>query len=309
LNKRIAVIVLIAILAISSCMLLGIPKAKADMTDVKILSYSTYVSPADSYTSYAGDFIVVGEIQNQGTEIFNLPQITAVAYTSDGTPLASSGSSAYVKDLLPGQKAPFYIDFTTDSADPNGNYSGTLGWIPVLDHVSLSLWAENATDTMYRGLVVAGSTSYSVGGVYSVTGYIQNTGGNLTGNVWAVTTFYNSTGGVVAANYTVFLTHSLAPNASVPFTATPMDNTPALSSEITSYSVIVQNMDYQPPASTTPTPTSAVSTPTPVVTQSTQPTASPSPQGGSDTLLYAGIGVVVIVVAIAAMLFIRKRRS
>ena len=65
-------------------MLLGVPKAKADMSDVKILSYSTYVSPADSYTSYAGDFIVVGEIQNQGTEVFDLPQITATAYTSDG---------------------------------------------------------------------------------------------------------------------------------------------------------------------------------------------------------------------------------
>ena len=290
-------------------MFLAIPKAKADMSDVKILSYSTYVSPADSYTSYAGDLIVVGEIQNQGTEVFNLPQITAVAYTADGTALASTGNSAYVKDLLPGQKAPFYIDFTVDSTDPNGNYSGTLGWIAVFDHVQLSLWAEATNDTMYRGVTVQAKTSYTVNGVYSVTGYLQNTGSNLTGNVWAVTTFYNSTGGVVAANYTQFLTHSMAPNASLPFTATPMDNTAALSGEIASYSVIVQNMDYQPPASTTPTPTDSGSTPTPVVSPSTQPTATPTPQGGSNTLLYAGLGAVIIVVAIAAMLVIRKRRS
>jgi len=309
LNKRLAVILLIASLAISSCMLFGVPKAKADMSDVKILSYSTYVSPANSYTSYAGDFIVVGEIQNQGTEVFNLPQITALAYTADGSVVASAGNSAFVKDLLPGQKAPFYIDFTPDSSDPNGNFSGSLGWIPILDHVQLSLWAENTTDAMYRGVVVQGSTSYTVNGVYSATGYIQNIGNNLTGNVWAVTTFYNASGGVVATNYTNFLTHSLAPNASVPFTASPMDNTAALSSEITSYAVIVQNMEYQPPASSTPTPTASGATPTPIVTASTQPTASPAPQDGSNTLLYAGVGVVVIVVAIAAMLVIRRRRS
>ena len=285
------------------------PKAKADMSDIKILSYSAYVSPADSYTSYFGDYIVVGEIQNQGTEVFNLPQITALAYAADGTILASAGNSAFVKDMLPGQKAPFYIDFTLQSSDPNGNYSNSMGWISVLDHLQLSVWAEATNDTMYRGVVVAGKTSYTVGGVYSVTGYVQNTGNNLTGNVWAVTTFYNASGGVVAVNYTNFLTHSLAPNASVPFTATPMDNTAALSSQIASYSVFVQNMDYQPPESTAPTPTESSATPTPVVTASTQPTLTPTPEASSNTLLYAGVGVVVIVAAIVVMIVIRKRRG
>jgi len=309
LNKKLVVIFLIASLAISSYMFFGMPKAKADMSDIKILSYSAYVSPADSYTSYFGDYIVVGEIQNQGTEVFNLPQITALAYAADGTILASAGNSAFVKDMLPGQKAPFYIDFTLQSSDPNGNYSNSMGWISVLDHLQLSVWAEATNDTMYRGVVVAGKTSYTVGGVYSVTGYVQNTGNNLTGNVWAVTTFYNASGGVVAVNYTNFLTHSLAPNASVPFTATPMDNTAALSSQIASYSVFVQNMDYQPPESTAPTPTESSATPTPVVTASTQPTLTPTPEASSNTLLYAGVGVVVIVAAIVVMIVIRKRRG
>ena len=310
-NKKKAAIILIALFAVSTCAVLDLPKAKAqNYSDIKILSYSTYISPADSYTSSAGDLVVVGEIQNQGNAVWDLPEITGFAYTTDGELAASAMSSAFVKDLLPNQKAPFYLDFNSMTTNPNGNYSGTLDWIPYLANVTLSLWAAPTNDSMYRGLTVSGLTSYSVGGVYSVTGYIQNTGNDLTGNVWAVTTFYNSTGGVVACNYTAVLTSSLAPNASVAFTATPMDNTAGLSSEITSYSVLVQNQPYVAP------------TPTPVSTETPAPTVSPGPStsyvsptqpagsqhsSNSSTLMYSVIGAVIIVVAIGIMLLIRKR--
>ena len=318
-NKKLAVIFLIASLAVSSFMVLGliVPKAKAqDMSDIKILSYTTYVAPADSYTANAGDFIVVGEVQNQGTAVWDLPEITAVAYTTDGVAVASAGNTAFVKDLLPQQKAPFYIDFTPDATDPNGNYSGTLDWEPLFDHVTLTVWAQPTNDSMYRGLTLAGSTSYTVSGTYSVTGYIQNTGGNLTGDVWAVTTFYNASGGVVACNYTDFLdleTHALAVNQSVPFTATPIDNTAALSNSIASYSVLIQTKAYDPTELATPTPTAAPETPTPsaVASATVQPTPPPSSQESSlsSTTIYAIVGAVVIVAAIAVMLVIRKRRT
>jgi len=312
-NKKIVAIIVIALLAVTSCAVLGLPRAKAqNMSDIQILSYSTYISPADSWTSYAGDLVVVGEIQNQGSSVWDLPEISATAFITGGIPVAYTTNSAFVKDLLPGQKAPFYLDFNYETTDPNGNFSGTLDWIPLLSNVTLSLWAQPANDSMYRGLTVAGSTSYSVGGVYSVTGYIQNTGPNATGNVWAVTTFYNATGDVIACNYTDFLTSSLAPGASVAFTATPMDNTPTLSSEIANYSVLVQNEPYVAP---TPTPTST-ETPAPTAspqasTSNAQPTQSTGSQqsSNSSTLTYAVVGAVVVVVAIGIMLFVRKRRG
>ncbi len=310
LNNKAFVIILAAALAVSSIAAFGIQTAKADYSDIKILSYSTYISPGPSATSYSGDLIVVGEVQNQGNSVFELAQITAVAYTKDGQPVANVFNSAYVKDLLPGQKAPFYMDFNVYSTDPNGNFSGTVAWIPDFDHVQLSVWAQETNDTMYRGVQVLGSTSYNVNNVYSVTGYVQNTGTELTGNTWVVTTFYNSTGGVVAANYTGFLTHSFAPNASLSFTATPMDNSPALSSQIANYSVIVQTMPYDPAANATPTPTpNANETPTPNTTATPPPTTGPQTTNTDDTVLYAVIGAVIIVVAIVAMILIRKRRG
>ena len=300
-NNKALVIFLAAALAVSSLAVLGIPTAKADYSDIKILSYSTYISPGPSSTSYGGDLVVVGEVQNQGNSVFELAQITAVAFTKDGQPVANVFNSAYVKDLLPGQKAPFYMDFNVYSTDPNGNYSGTLDWLTQYDHVQLSVWAQETNDTMYRGVQVLGSTSYNVNNVYAVTGYVQNTGTELTGNTWVVTTFYNATGGVIACNYTNFLTRSFAPNASLSFTATPMDNTAALSSQIANYSTIVQTMPYD---------ASANATPTPVTTTTPQQTTGPQTNNATDeTILYAVIGVVVIVVAIVAMLFVRRRRG
>ncbi len=326
LNRKSAVAILIALLAVSSCAAFVVPRVKADFSDVKILSYSTYVTSAASFTSrYAGDFIVVGEVQNQGTEVFELPQITAVAYTTDGLAVAQSGNSAYVKDLLPGQKAPFYIDFTPDSSfsldssgmsqpGTNGNYSGTLAWIPQFSHVQLSLWAAPVNDTMYRGVTVQASTPFNINQVYSVTGYLQNSGGQETGDVWVVTTFYNEIGSVVACNFTEFLdktAHKMEPDGTYSFQATPMDNTAAMSAQITNYSLLVQTKPFDPaevetPAPSqnpTPTPTIAGTTPTPPPTSSTQEPLI------SSTVIYAVVGAVVIVAAIGAMLLVRKRRT
>ncbi len=325
-NKKSTVILLIAILTISACAAFAIPKAKADYSDVKILSYSTYVTSAASYTSrYAGDFIVVGEIQNQGTEVFELPQITATIYTTDGLVVAQTGNSAYVKDLLPGQKAPFYIDFSpefTISPDSNGevqpgtngNYTGTVGWIPYIGRVQLSLWAAATNDTMYRGVGIQTSTAFNINGVYSVTGFLQNNGTQKTGDVWVVTTFYNETGGVVACNFTEFLdqtTHAMEPGSTITYQAAPMDNTAALSSKITSYSSLVQTRAYDPSEVATPTPTGNPTTPPPSGTITTPPSQTAGPNGPivSSTVVYAVVGAVVIAAAIVAMLFIRKRRT
>ncbi len=315
LNKKIAIF-LVIILSISSLYVIVAPKAKADPSDIKILSYSWYVSAAGNYpTSSAGDLVVVGEIQNVGTQPIDLPWVQAVAYTKDGQAAAVVYTTAYVKDLLPQQKAPFYLDFDID-ASTGGNYSGTLAWIPLLDHVTATPGYANATaDQMYRGLTLAAKTSFTSGNAFTVTGIIQNNGSQLTGNVWAVTTFYNSTGGAIAVNTTDFLANSLAPGSTIPFTATPMDNTAALSSQIESYSVLIQTMPPQDLPSSSPTPTASQSpssspTATPVI--SAEPTQSSEGQQQSSSsldLVYIVVALVVAaVVIVAAFVLLRKKR-
>jgi hypothetical protein len=234
--------------------------------------------------------------------------------------LASVYSPAYVKDILPQQKAPFYLDFTTQAADPAGNYSGTLAWIPFVDQVNTTIgYGQNTEDQMYRGVTIAVKTSYMTNDVFSATGIIQNNGTEFSGKVLIVTTFYNATGTAIAENITNYLTQSLAPNGTVQFTATPMDNTASLSSQITSYSLLIQALPFD--NSTTSSPTQVVSqsptvtaSPSPTTatpTSSEQPTQSPQNQQSSSSsdLIYVIVGAAVAVAIIVAALFLlRKKR-
>jgi hypothetical protein len=316
LNKKIA-IVLIIVLSMASLCLTFTPKAKADNSDIKILSYSWYVAPADTPIVSKGDFVVVGEIQNSGSQIIDKPWVQAIAYTSDGIALASVYNPAYVKDILPQQKAPFYLDFTTQAADPTGNYSGTLSWIPFVAYVNATVgYGQVTEDQMYRGVVVVAKANV-LNDPFTVTGILQNSGSEPSGKVLVVTTFYDTAGKVIAANLTDYLTSSLIPNGTASFTVTPMDNTASLSSQITSYSLLVQTLEVDNSTVSSPTPvasqspavsaTPSAASPTPA--SSEHPTQSPQGQQSSADLIYVVVGAVVVaIIVVAALFFLRKKR-
>ena len=162
-----------------------------------------------------------------------------------------TNGQAFGNYLTPGQIAPFYLDFTPDNvANANPN------WVSTITNVNLAVtYADDSNITMYSGLTIpAGgiSASLSSAGVYTLKGFVQNSGTQLTGNVWVVTTFYNASGAVVSMNYTNYISNSLALEAKASFVATPMDNTPQMSSSITNYSVLIQS---DPLSTSTPTPT------------------------------------------------------
>jgi hypothetical protein len=258
------IVVIFSVGALSAISL--IPKAEADPQDVKILSYSWYVYP--DATGY-GDFIVVGEVQNQGTSILDHVAIQGIAYNST-SPVASSGCTAFVEDILPQQKAPFYMDFTYLNS-----YSDNMIWDTKVDHVDLRVvYANTTTAQMYQGLVITGNTSFpdlSQNGRITVNGTIKNIGNQSSGKLWVVTTFYNSTGTAIAVNYTNYLVQtSLPPNGTVSFQASPMDYN-QLTSQITSYSLLIQNKE--PTANPTPSPSP---TPSPTLTLTPSPTATPT---------------------------------
>jgi hypothetical protein len=309
--KKILVALALVILIVSSASLLSAPNVKADPSEARILSYSWYVAPSTSIQAqYAGDLIVVGEVQNVGTNTLGNVVVGAEAYNASGGFVGSSQSSAYVTYLAPGQKAPFYLDFIPDVTDitlynPN--------WASLVTNVTIRvLNAADSSQTQYSGLTVpAGSVSNSTStGTYTITGTVQNTGNQATGRVWLISTFYNASGTVIGLNYTNYISQSLLPGRSATFTASPIDNTAQLSSSITSYSSLVQS---DPTPIATSTPTTPITTPT--IQPSTSPTSSgqPTPTASSGVPLSlitdaAIIAVVIVLIILVAFMFLRRRQ-
>ncbi len=152
-------------------------------------------------------------------------------------------------------QGPFYMDF-------NPEYSGITdtilasNWASSVTNVTLYVGAQLTTNqTAYSDLTTSNLNHYVASGTYTVTGTITNAGSQTVGDVWAVTTFYDASGTVVAINYTDYLdpSGSLTPGDGVSVTATPADNTAALTSKITNYSMLVESSQYSGP-SVTPTP-------------------------------------------------------
>jgi hypothetical protein len=261
--------------------------AQADTTQLQVLSYSRYVAPSNTYLSAEpGDLIVVGEIQNVGSNIVSNATVQGVAYTSSGNVLAKAQGSVFVFHTLPGQKAPFYIDFT-----PASGSTGDLSWVSSVKSVTVSV--SSVTDTsaaQYSGLVIpfGGSIGFVLNNnTYTVTGYVENNGTETAGDVWVVTTFHNAAGTVVALNFTSYLTNSLATGAEVSFWATPADNTLALSNEIANYSVQIDSLPL----------TSSMST------------SAPSTSNGQFPTVPAVVAAVLVAVAASSIVVLRKRQK
>ena len=300
--------VALMVLSVVALCVLSVPNGLGSPADIKILSYSWYVSPSTS--ANAGNLVVIGEVQNMGLSILDYVTVEGVAYGTDGQAQAYSYCTAYVDHMLPLQKAPFYMDFSSQNS-----LSGNLSWIDQgIGRFDLSVSRANEiVETQYPDLAVVAKTSYvDTNGIYGVVGYIQNTGLNLTGKVWVVGTFYNSSGAAILAGYSKYLTNSLSANSTVQFYVSPLDNIASLTSQITSYSLLIQNQ--KPTAESSPTPAVTQSaSPSPTVSPSTSalPTQSPTPQSESSlsSLVYVVVGLVVVVVAVVVVLLLRMRRK
>src|SRR5208283_741070 len=143
-------------------------------------------------------------------------------------------------------------------------------------------------------LTIQNEKSYNdTNGVYTVTGTLLNNGNETATNVWIFTTFYDASGTVDSLNFTTnYLSNSLAPDASVPFTATPTDLS-AISSQPTNYALLVNAVPASP---ATPTPPPGTTTPTPVSTVS--PQATPPPGSSSAMVTYILIALVIVVIVV-----------
>ena len=310
--KKIITALVLIILVIGSFAALSAPHVKAQTTSAAILSYSWYISQAQDPAAWVGDVIAVGEVQNTGTTTLGIISIDGAAYNSTGSALCTATASVYAQSLASGQKAPFYMDFNPEYSAISARTLAS-NWASSVTNVTLYMGAQIATNqTAYAELTTSNLNHYVNSGTYTVTGTITNTGSQKVGNVWAVTTFYDASGTVVAINYTDYLdpSGSLTPGNGVTFTATPADNTAALTSKIANSAVLVESTAPSGSSSTpTPTPIGSSSTPTPTPTHTGTHTNSNS---GQTTSLYtygAVTAAVIVVVALVALMMFRNRRK
>ena len=88
---------------------------------------------------YTGDLVAVGEVQNNGTTAFSSILVYGAAYNSSGYAVCTSDTEVIgLPELLPGQKAPFYMDFTPENSVTHTNYR-----VPTVTNVTL--WVDSAS--------------------------------------------------------------------------------------------------------------------------------------------------------------------
>jgi len=294
LKKTIAFLIIIAlILPALSVFIASSVKAQASTSEAQVISYRSYTAPSNTVlATAAGDLIVVGEVQNVGSNVISNITVQGVGLSSTGQTLATVVTQAFVYDMLPGQKAPFYLDLNADSTAQGQNLASSVS--------SFNISVTSVTDTFerqYTGLNIPDTGLSGIldptTGIYTAVGTIVNNGSQTTGKVWAVVSFYDSAGKLLSFNFTNYLADSLRPGDATRFLATPVDDTADLSNQIVTSTATIDSITSQ---SSSGQPTSS-------------PTATPSGSNAQFPWLPVIVVVVVVVGAAAALMLLRRRQK
>jgi len=303
-----------------------VPAAHSQISNIKATNYTWYIDSS-------GFLDVVGEIENVGTSTFASVILTAQMTTTTGAQQTTQ-AMAFVNDMLPNQKAPFYMTFVLQADQ-------TTGVLPSVANVAVSVTqASTTTNYLYQDVKVISQqnsidTTTDNKGVYWVTGTVQNTGSQTATGVRVLGTFYDSKGKVIAyGGYDGAdpLSTSLAPSAKTDFKFGAYDYNQSIvpaEQKIASYAILVQvagpilsgtapQITPSPTTSATPSPSSTTApsdstSPTNGPTATTQPSQTSSNQTQNNTStpswLIPAIIVIVIAAAIAASVVAIKRRK
>jgi hypothetical protein len=280
--KKSVILAFVVAITMVLCMTL-IPNVFSQPENVRVLSYSWHIDIS------SGEYVVVvGEVQNVGPNIIDYVKVIGTFYASDGTPLEGNSVRSLTTQILPQQKAPFYMIVPIYD-------SLTRSWVwdpQSIDYLTILVnYAEPTESSQYQGLEISShESSTDAYGLYTVTGVVKNTGTQSTNQAIVVATFYNSTGSVVAVGTSYLTPSSIAPGSTASFTIYPLDYL-AVAGEVSSYSLLIQAQNTTPSATPTPSPTASPSL-------SPTPTEAGNGNGIPDTYVYAAAAVVIICVAI-----------
>jgi hypothetical protein len=314
------IVIFFTLMMMLSLSITFLPKASSqtdNTKNIKILSYSWYI---DSL----GVLIVVGEIQNQGTNTIAAVFLSGTVYSPDG-PQSSSGTQVFVANLIPQQKAPFYMAFNPPNNLATPNTIGNWQFIDISNIALTASRAETTTDYQYPDLTITGqSATVDSGtdnkGTYWVSGTVKNTGSQTAKNIRVIGTFYHSSGAVVAVGYTDILTPtSLAPSGTVSFKVGAFDlNQTNVSSDkkISKYSLLIQVeqpilQGTAPQITPYPTGNSPSDTTSPTDTQppdSGNGSISDSTGSSPAAWVYAVVIVIVLAAIAGAVVALKKRK-
>jgi hypothetical protein len=323
--KKTLVSLLIIVLA-CSITLPFIPTAISQVSTVKVLGYTYY------YDSL-GFLVVVGEVQNQGPNIIDSIILTGTVSDSNGLQ-TDSYTTVWGSNLLPNQKAPFYMEFQPKTLDDQ--YLSDVATVNINVHK-----ADPTSSYQYPDLTITSQQSYigtnpgthattnnpSDGdlGVYWVTGTIQNIGTETAQNVTVFATFYNKDGAPVAVGYTGSTTmnpYFIPAGQSATFKLGAFDLNQSIvptDKKIATYSLLIQNLGPIRDTGTAPVPVAtATPTPPPLSSRTPAPTnpdgSTPIGSNGSTNLTIptwglVAIAAVAIALVAAAFLMLRRRTS
>jgi len=300
-KRAVSFVVLLIVLSLGLTL---VPHVSGTSGDVKVLSYSWYFDRL-------GYLVVVGEVQNVGSNTVGIVVVGGTVYTLDGQPQADTGGQVYVNNLVPQQKAPFYLEF-----NPGNSYTSDMSWLSIgLDHVDLRvIQAEATTSYQYPDLKIKTSSGVvNHKGEYWVNATIENSGTQTAKNIRVIATYYNSTDGVVAMGYTGDdpISSSLSPSGTLSFGVAAWDLNQSVvpsSLKIAKYLLLIQVEDpiltgtAPPPSNTTSTDSSS---------SSTEPSDSNpnTPNDSTPWSTYAIVAIAVIFGIVGAILLLRRRKA
>ncbi len=273
-----------------------VPITFGQVETVKVLDYSYYID-------FLGNLVLVGEVQNIGTTVLKNVDIAGRITSSDGSQ-AQWENRVLGLYLLPQQKAPFYLQFSRQSA----SYGSWFG-ITLLNVELVAYRASETTNYQYQNVkVTTHQGSANSDGEYWVNGELKNTGTQTASNITIVATYYNSTGTPVAFGGTNRIS-TLSPDETKTFKVGAFDlNQTEVSSDkkIYGYSLLVQvesplNEGIAPTASSAPAGTSG---PTDPDNESDMDTGN-----NLDSTNIVIIVAVIVIVVVVLLLFSKLKNT
>jgi hypothetical protein len=300
-NKSQSSLLIILLLAASFAVTF-IPQTQAANINAKILSNYTY------YTDNLGYLVVIGEVQNTGTSVIKNIGVAGSLTEADGT-LDTSATYAWGDYILPGQKAPFYLEFQSQ-----GTSISPWSGITAADITLKVTVAPQTTQYQYQGVVVQSQTDTPKNnGEFWVTAEVKNTGSETATNVVLIATFYNSENKPIGSGYSEGATIAAGASQTIKVPAFDLNQTVVTSDKIikswnllTQVAAPIKTDGNYPTYSVAPENSSTGGLATP---SSSGFVNSISNQGTDMTIVYVVVGVVAVVVVVVAFLALKKRKA
>ena len=282
-NKKIRYLLMIS--AICFLMLSSTPIGSSQKENVAIVNYTYHIDSS-------GFLVAVGEVQNIGSTIISQIIMSGTAIPTYGDQVVS-GDLVWATNLLPGQKAPFLIQFKTNTTD-------TGVWIAGISDVTVKvLQASTSTQYQYQDITITEHEASLSSGSYTVSGQLKNTGTETATNIQIVATFFNAEGKPVAVGYTNPIA-TMAPDGIDTFdlSALGLNQTYASSAnKIESYKLLVQ---VESPIQSGDIPSAPAE-----VTGSLSGTTNSS--NSLDLTTIAILVVIIVIVLVVAILLTRRK--